>query len=78
MILTLIILCFIAFGILIFLSDSEKAIAIVEFGKKIDDKTANKIISKYPIDWYIFTETAIQEEEIEDLKQYYKLVLEVK
>lgn len=78
MILTLIILCFVAFGILIFLSNSEKTIAIVEFGKKINDETANKVISKYPIDWYIFNETAIQEEEIKDLKEHYKLVLEVK
>ena len=46
--------------------------------KKINDETANKVISKYPIDWYIFDETAIQEEEIKDLKEHYKLVLEVK
>ena len=78
MILTLIILCFVAFGALIFLSNSEKTIAIVEFGKKINDETANKVISKYPIDWYVFNETAIQEEEIKDLKEHYKLVLEVK
>ena len=78
------ILCFIIFLVVWMLIDSldgkywESAIAIVEFGEKIDEKTANKILEQYPIDWYIFNETAIQEEEIEDLKQHYEIILEVK
>lgn len=56
----------------------ESAIAIVEFGEKVDKETANWFLEKYPIDWYIFDETAIQEEELEDLKQHYKIILEVK
>lgn len=56
----------------------ESAVAIVEFGEKIDKETADWFLEKYPIDWYIFNEMAIQEEELEDLKQHYKIILEVK
>ena len=58
--------------------NQESAIAIVEFGEKIDKETANLLLEKYPIDWYIFDETAIQEEELKDLKQHYEIILEVK
>ena len=58
--------------------NGESAIAIVEFGEKIDKETANLLLEKYPIDWYIFDETAIQEEELKDLRQHYEIILEVK
>lgn len=80
----LLFLCFIAiFAIWLLMYSNKKleresALAIVEFGEKIDEDTVNGILEQYSIDWYIFNETAIQEEEIEDLKQYYKVILEVK
>lgn len=80
----LLFLCFIAiFAIWLLMYSNKKleresAFAIVEFGEKIDEDTVNEILEQYSIDWYIFNETAIQEEEIEDLKQYYKVILEVK
>lgn len=80
----LLFLCFIAiFAIWLLMYSNKKleresALAIVEFGEKIDEDTVNEILEQYSIDWYIFNETAIQEEEIEDLKQYYKVILEVK
>lgn len=55
----------------------ETAIAIIENGKIIDDETAKIFIDNFPIHWYIFEEE-ITEEEIKDLKEHYKLILEVK
>ena len=58
----------------------ETAVAIIENGKIIDDKTAQIFIDNFPIHWYIFEEMTEEEKEkeIEDLKEHYKLVLEVK
>ena len=58
----------------------EAAIAIIENGRIIDDETAQKFIDKLPIHWYIFKEMTEEEKEkeIKDLKEHYKLVLEVK
>lgn len=58
----------------------EAAIAIIENGRIIDDETARMFIDKLPIHWYTFKEMTEEEKEIEikDLKEHYKLVLEVK
>lgn len=58
----------------------ETAIAIIENGKIIDDETAKIFIDNFPIHWYIFEEMTKEEKEkeIKDLKEHYKLILEVK
>ncbi|MDD7616370.1 MAG: hypothetical protein PUJ85_03300 [bacterium] len=82
MIFIYIILCIIA--VFIVRSSSalyrEAAIAIIENGRIIDDKTAQMFIDKLPIHWYTFKEMTEEEKEkeIKDLKEHYKLVLEVK
>lgn len=82
-----IILCFIAVFVLWALIGSfndlcrESAIAIIEDGKKINNELAYEIIDNLPVHWYIFEEGLTKEEkeiEIKDLKEHYKLVLEVK
>lgn len=86
MIFALIILCIIAVLVIGLLVDQnndryrESAIAIIENGKIIDDETAQVFIDNFPIHWYIFEEMTEEEKlkEIEDLKEHYKLVLEVK
>lgn len=86
MIFIYIILCIIAVFIiwaLVELSNDryrETAVAIIENGKIIDDETAQIFIDNFPIHWYIFEEMTEEEKEIEiqDLKEHYKLILEVK
>lgn len=87
MIYIFIILCFIAVFVLWGLIGSsndlyrESAIAIIEDGKKISDDLAYEIIDNLPVHWYIFEEGLTKEEkeiEIKDLKNFYKIILEVK
>lgn len=86
MIFIFIILCIIAVFALWALTGSsndpyrETAVAIIENGKIIDDETAQVFIDNFPIHWYIFEEMTEEEKikEIKDLKEHYKLVLEVK
>lgn len=86
MIYIFIILCFIvvlAIGALMISLNNrnrETAIAIIENGKIVDDELAQIFINNLPIHWYIFDKMTEEEKikEIKDLKEYYKLILEVK
>lgn len=56
-------------------------IAFIEFGEKVSEEIVRDITMCLPIHWYTFNEDLNDLEkqlEIEDLKEHYELVLEVK
>lgn len=70
-------ICLCTILILYYLPLSKKNIAIVQFDNRQFDPQIERRIWEFA-DWYEFAETADKEFEINDLKEFYEIVLELR